>query len=189
MGKKNKLQVSSCAVNPICENICRFTPAQWHVDFDFTHFETFSFCISENLNSSTAFQGSLSISTLAMELLQLLVWGVDSWPCRASLAQPGGLLLSSFWRTKIFFIFFQLYQDRDKHKIGSKLLEKMLIKQSSPRNKKYLTFLLVQKHLLMICLVNGQYCQIIKDHMPYFSKPMFIILFKWHKVICMDFLT
>lgn len=55
MGKKNKLQVSSCAVNPICEDICRFTPAQWHVDFDFTHFETFSFYISENLNSSTAF--------------------------------------------------------------------------------------------------------------------------------------
>lgn len=60
MVKKNKLQVSTCAVNPICENICRFNLAQWHADLGFvddacfSYFETFSLCIRENLNSSTA---------------------------------------------------------------------------------------------------------------------------------------
>lgn len=162
MGKKNKLQVSTCAVNPICENICRFTLAQWHADLGFvddacfSYFETFSLCIRENLNSSAASQGSLSVSTLQ--------WSSYSYLSEELILGLVGLHWCSlvdcfsfpFGGPKYSLFFSQLYQDRSKHKIDMKLFEKTLLTQSSPRNKKHLTGSYLCKRIcaLFVWLMN-----------------------------------
>lgn len=125
-------------MNPICENICRFTPAQWCADLGVLD----DVCFFPTLRHFHC----VSVRTLTPPLppevhYQLAHWQWSSYSYLSKELIPGlvGLLWCSlvdyfslpFGRPK----FFQLYQDRNKHKIDAKLFEKMLITQPSARNK------------------------------------------------------